>query len=93
MRLNLQFLIRVNSNLSLKIVDNKSGDQYPRMDDREEKEVHFLRMEGVLADLDVSQSMWGFKKVIDKASPDPYAQVSDWTIVDFDDFLRGNPHI
>ena len=49
-------------------------------------------MEGVLKTVDVRKSAWNVREIWKTADPDPETEVSDWTIVDFDNFLRGNPH-
>ena len=50
-------------------------------------------MEGHLGNADIKQSFWNFRDLGKLIDADPNLPVSDWTIVDFDDFLKGNPHV
>lgn len=38
------------------------------------------------------ESFWNVKKLFSLVEPDVSLPVSDWTIVDIDNFLKGNPH-
>ena len=49
-------------------------------------------MEGVLSTADLRKSMWNIKEIFKTVDVNPEVEVSDWTIVDFDNYLRGNPH-
>ena len=97
-------LIRVETNLKLKIsagdlnadvvattLDRQSA---PLMgaDDADDTEVHYIRLEGKVADLDMSRLWTGWSQLKEYVDVQPHHKVSDWCITDFDDFLRGNPH-
>ena len=88
---HLQLTIKVTSDLSLYLVDEESQEKYPV--NKPAQEVHFLKMEGLIGSVNIRESFWNFKQLLPKLEPNPHHPVSDWTIVDFDDFLKGNPHI
>ena len=90
MRSHLQLMVRIQSNLGLRLVDTKTQEKYPQAVFG--KEVHYLKMEGVLSTADLRKSIWNMREIFKTVDVDPEAEVSDWTIVDFDNFLRGNPH-
>ena len=92
LRLHLQLMVKVKTTFSLQLLDLKSLEKYPKHDEGQE-EFHFLKMEGVLGSADIRQSFWNFREIHGLLTPDPKNVVTDWTIVDFDNFLRGNPHI
>ena len=48
-------------------------------------------MEGVLGSVDTSFS--GFRQFFGMLDTNPSKVVKEWTIVDVDNFLRGNPHV
>ena len=53
-------------------------------------------MEGVLGAQDIKSSWWGFfeARKFDKfMDHDPSYPVQNWTIVDIDNYLGGNPHV
>ena len=51
-------------------------------------------MEGNLGSVDLqTKSFFGFREIGKLIEPNASAPVNDWTIVDFDNFLRGNPHV
>ena len=91
LKVHLQLMVKIKSNLGLQIVDKSSGEKM--LPDKDPSEVHFLKMEGVLGSADISKSIWSFKSLFDLMMPSAKNSVSDWTLVDFDHFLRGNPHI
>ncbi len=82
MDLNLELVIRIQSSFKL-IQKGLEAD--------ESKEVHFLRMEGQLSQV----NFWNPFKVlgITKKIVVAGAPVSRWFITDIDHHLKGNPHI
>ena len=50
-------------------------------------------MEGVLGTADLNESFWNYQKLVPLTDINPTLPVSDWTIIDIDNFLRGNPHV
>lgn len=57
------------------------------------KETHFFKIEGILGRANIRESFWNFKRIISLLTPDPANPVEDWTVVDFDGYLKGNPHL
>ena len=85
-------MVRIKTTLSLQLLDLKSLEKYPEHKEGEE-DYHFLKIEGVLGSADIRQSFWNFRKIHGLLTPDATNEVTDWTIVDIDNFLKGNPHI
>ena len=81
----------MNSDLRLQIVDKESGKTYPK--DKKPNEVHFLTMEGVLGSANLKESIWNFRHLMHLMVFKPDRPASDWHVVDFDNFLQGNPHV
>lgn len=58
------------------------------------EEVHFFKLEGRLASAKLQQSSTtNYKSLLPLVNVDPELPVSDWTVVDLDNFLKGNPHV
>ena len=100
LRVHLQLMVKVETNLSLAIRDLHNQERFPPaavdstdFESEVPKEVHFLKMEGLLGTADVSASMFNYRQLSKYVDTDASVPVSDWTIVDFDDFLKGNPHV
>ena len=90
---NLQFMVRIESPLGLQLTSPRTGKLLPSKVKKEsDTEVHFLKMEGKLGQVDLT-SFWNIKDIMKVVYVDPNTPVSDWTIVDIDNFLRGNPHV
>jgi hypothetical protein len=84
--LNIDLVLRVRTNLKLCLIESDGTKSVPANKLREE-EVHFIRIEGKypshMVDILMKRNI-GDKKLSD---------FEDWTITDFDDFLKGNPHV
>ena len=52
-----------------------------------------MKMEGVLGSQNIRESFWNYREILKLLRPDVKNPVTDWTIIDFDNFLRGNPHV
>jgi len=50
-------------------------------------------MEGQLGAANMQESFWNYRQLLPLVEPDPKLPVSDWTVIDLDNYLRGNPHI
>ena len=88
---HLQFMVKVQSPLSLRIINRKTQEKFEGADGV--KETHFLKMEGILGSANIRESFWNYRKITPLVDVDPDLPATDWTIVDFDNYLRGNPHI
>ena len=62
LRSHLQLMVRIQSNLGLRLVDTKTNEQYPKT--VYGKEIHYLKMEGVLATADINKSLWSIKDIV-----------------------------
>ena len=82
----------MESSLGLCLRDIQTDQTYPNLNETQ-KEVHFIKIEGVLGAVDLQESFWNYKKLFPMTNVDPSLPVSDWTIIDIDNFLKGNPHI
>lgn len=89
---HLQLMVKVESELGINVKDSTTGELLLKPDDLPEKEVHFMVMEGVVGTADLAESIWNVKKLYKYGLPDVHHEVRDWNIVDFDNFLKGNPH-
>ena len=56
-------------------------------------EVHFLTMEGSIGTVNTASMTDMVKDVRSFSNIDTDITVTNWTIVDFDNYLKGNPHI
>mmetsp|Transcript_19558 Transcript_19558/g.23179 ORF Transcript_19558/g.23179 Transcript_19558/m.23179 type:complete len:114 (-) Transcript_19558:33-374(-) len=93
-RVHLLFDVMFETKNRLQLVDEESEEPYPASST--ETEVHFLRMEGVLGTQDIRSSFWGFlkaKKLDRFLNHDPAHPVTEWTIIDIDNHLKGSPHV
>ena len=83
--INYQLLIRVSTNLKLNLFDCETEERViVGRDNLARREVHFLLMEGVVGKISDEE----FRK----GQYDISRNVCDWTIVDIDNYLKGNPH-
>ena len=73
--------IRTNYKLNLKEVDKQLIPKTKEIDD----EIHYVKFEGFYPTFELSQESL-------KNGP-LNLEFRDWTIVDFDDFLKGNNHL
>merc|ERR1712203_567406 len=89
MRVNVEVIVRVDTNLKLDLV---AGEESLLKDSEQpelKSESHFLRMEGLIKQAETTS--FGNIGVINKAMLNwrPKDPVTDWTVTDLDDFLRG----
>ena len=69
MTLNLQLTVKVKTRLGLEVIDLKSKDKYPSPPI--DSEVHFLKMEGVLAKANLKESIFNFRTISKNMTPNP----------------------
>ena len=84
MSVNLELIVRVESNFKFDLRHDKQS--YLPNDQMHTNEVHFLRMEGILQEIDVTTTaaIFSLQKSI---GVDVKRQVQDWQITDLDHYL------
>ena len=89
--LNMELLIRVETNLKLNLIDHAGKSLIPESE-KEDDEVHFIKLECTLTKYQIDlRTIFKMLKELITRSKD--LQFSDWTVTDFDHYLNGNPHI
>lgn len=88
--LNFEMVIRVDTNLKLNMV-GRDGKALISPDDFDEEEIHFMRVESVCNEFEISPKT--VFRMIKEMFSKKQLNFRDWTITDFDDFLKGNPHV
>lgn len=82
--LTIEMIVKFKTNYKLNLF-SKTGDKLISNKDAKDEEVHFVKFEGMYPEFELSPDAL-------RKSMQNFA-FSDWTIVDFDNFLKGNPHI
>ena len=91
---NMTMKFRLETNLKLNVIHTESGEPFVKEERRLMKpEVHFLTMEGNLGTVNTGSITDMVKDVRSFSNIDTEAPITNWTIVDFDNHLNGNPHI
>ena len=85
-------MVKVQSQLGINVRDKATGKLLLQPGELPEKEVHFLLMEGIVGTANLAESIWNARSLFQYGTPNAANEVKDWTIVDFDNFLKGNPH-
>ena len=80
--------VKTNLKLNLSAHDNPLAKMIGPTKIRDE-EIHFIRMEGRYPKIEISLAELIWKKNTQRK----FTDFEDWTITDFDDFLKGNPHV
>jgi len=82
---NLEMLLKVKTNLKLNAINPATKEHLISSKDQSSDEIHFVKFEGRYPEFELSaESIRNRKNQI---------EFSEWTIVDFDNFLKGNPHV
>ena len=85
---------RIETNLKLNMLHTDSEERFIKEERRLMKpEVHFLTMEGSIGTVNTASMTDMVKDVRSFSNIDTDITVTNWTIVDFDNYLKGNPHI
>ena len=85
---------RIETNLKLNMLHTDSEERFIKEERRLLKpEVHFLTMEGSIGTVNTASMTDMVKDVRSFSHIDTDITVTNWTIVDFDNYLNGNPHI
>eukprot|EP00347_Sterkiella_histriomuscorum_P005146 403357719 len=85
--MNVELIIRIESNTKLNLIDKHKNHL---IQDEDEKEVHFMRLESVTSEYPIQLStLW--KIVSEYFKKD--MKFKQWVLTDFDNCLNGNPHI
>ena len=90
MSLNFEYLIKVESNLKLNLID-KDGKSLIAQDEKYDEEIHYMRMESVISTYELRISTI-FKLLKEAIRGRPTIDFKEWTLTDFDNHLNGNPH-
>ena len=82
-------MFRVKTNLKLNLVSpGNPATKLIATGEEKDIETHFLTMEGWIPDIEVTQNDLETGKWWKN-----HEMFQDWTITDFDNILKGNPHI
>ena len=85
---------RIETNLKLNMLHTDSEERFIKEERRLLKpEVHFLTMEGSIGTVNTASMTDMVKDVRSFSNIETDITVTNWTIVDFDNYLKGNPHI
>ena len=85
---------RIETNLKLNMLHTDSEERFIKEERRLLKpEVHFLTMEGSIGTVNTASMTDMVKDVRSFSNIETDITVTNWTIVDFDNYLNGNPHI
>lgn len=90
--MNLELILRIESNIKLNLFKSENPEEKLIPEHKlKENEVHFLKIEGIKAHSDPG-TFGGLLKIKTSIGLEEMG-ISDWTITDLDDHLKGNPHI
>jgi len=95
MSINLELILRVETTLKLNMIDGEGVEYLDESDvpGLDEREIHFIRMEGIVKELNMDLGPTQIFALKESIIPSPDREISDWIITDFDDHLLGNPHM
>ncbi|CDW71076.1 UNKNOWN [Stylonychia lemnae] len=82
--INLQLVVKFKTNYKLNLI-SKEGNKLISNDQAIDEEIHFVKFEGQYPEFELNAQ--NLRKSLEDFN------FQDWSIVDFDDFLKGNPHI
>ena len=82
--LTIEMIIKFRTNFKLNLF-SKDGSKLISNDAMRDEEVHYVKFEGAYPEFEFSPE--SLKKSLSTFN------FKDWTIVDFDNYLQGNPHI
>ena len=92
MTLNIQFLLKIQSNLKLNIIDLDGNSMIQGDEAKKETEIHFLKVESVMGKYELNLKT--VRRLFHEyRNPKDRPSYMDWYVVDFDNHLEGNPHI
>ena len=87
--MNVQFKMRLETNIKLQITSNE-GERLVPDDKLLEPEVHFMQFEATTVHYPISLA---FFKVLWRNRSSQPINFQNWTFTDFDNFLKGNPFL
>lgn len=82
--LTLEIIVKISTNMKLNLIDSAASDKLIPKNKLMDDEIHFVKFEGFYPTFELSPE--SIKKGMMNHS------FRDWTIVDFDNFLKGNHH-
>ena len=80
----IEVVLRITTNYKLNLKNPDGTKLIPSGKERDE-EVHFVKFEGIYPEFELS--LESVQKAMSNVG------YRDWTIVDFDNFLKGNDHL
>ena len=84
--LTIEMIVKFKTNFKLNLLSKSNGGSKLISNDQlRDEELHFVKFEGAYPEFEFSPD--ALKKSLTSFN------FRDWTIVDFDDTLKGNPHI
>ncbi len=83
--MTIELIVKITTNYKLNLVE-PSGQKLILPGNTRDEEVHFVKFEGIYPDFEISRQNMG------RPIGDAY-EFKDWTIVDIDNYLKGNSHI
>ncbi len=86
--MTIEILTKIRTNMKLKLVNNQNTGKQIEANNALEDEIHFVKFEGFYPTFELSP-----ENMMKGANALATKEFKDWTIVDFDDFLKGNPHL
>ena len=95
MSTNVQLMLKIETKVKLNII-NEDGSALYSEDQKDDKEIHYMYVESVTDTYEVgfgalkqALHQFFFKK---EAADKMIERMNEWTVIDFDNCLEGNPH-
>lgn len=86
--MTIEIFTKIRTNLKLNLVADSTSDKLVPANKHAEDEIHFVKFEGFYPTFELSP-----ENLMKGANALSTKEFRDWTIVDFDNFLNGNPHL
>jgi hypothetical protein len=87
--MTIEIFTKIRTNLKLNLVAaDSTSDKLVPANKHSEDEIHFVKFEGFYPTFELSP-----ENLMKGANALSTKKFRDWTIVDFDNFLNGNPHL
>ena len=84
-----EMLIKIETNLKLNLIDTQGRSFIPESEWTDD-EIHYLKFESLVQNFDVSIRQ--VLKLLKTFIREPELEFQEWTIIDLDNHLKGNPH-
>jgi hypothetical protein len=86
--MTIEIFTKIRTNLKLNLASENSSDKLVPANKQMEDEIHFVKFEGFYPTFELSP-----ENLMKGANALSTKEFRDWTIVDFDNYLKGNPHL